>query len=78
MVVLAGLLVLALLLMAARLVDLEVSQGQQLAAAAIAQQEQSLIVPAERGLILDDDGQVLAGNTVAFDIFADPEEIPQP
>jgi cell division protein FtsI/penicillin-binding protein 2 len=75
-VVLAGLLVLALLGMATRLVDLEVSQGQQLAAAAIAQQEQSVTLPAERGLILDDDGQVLAGNTVAYDIFADPEEIP--
>ncbi|HEY6537549.1 MAG TPA: penicillin-binding protein 2, partial [Candidatus Dormibacteraeota bacterium] len=29
-----------------------------------------------RGLILDDDGQVLAGDAVAYDVFADPREIP--
>ncbi len=70
------LLIVALLGMAARLVDLQVSQGTQLAAAAVAQQEQSVAIPAARGLILDDDGQVLSGNSVAYDIFADPEEIP--
>lgn len=70
-------LVLALVGMAVRLVDLQLSQGAQLAAAAVAQQEQSVTIPATRGLILDDDGQVLAGNSVAYDIFADPKEIPQ-
>ncbi len=70
-------LVLALLGMAARLVDLQVSQGAELAAAAVAQQEQPVTIPATRGLILDDDGQVLAGNSIAYDIFADPKEIPQ-
>ena len=69
-------LIVALLGMAARLVDLQLSQGAQLAAAAVAQQEQSVTIPAARGLILDDDGQVLAGNSVAYDIFADPREIP--
>jgi cell division protein FtsI/penicillin-binding protein 2 len=68
-------LIVALLGMAARLVDLQVSQGAQLAAAAVAQQEQSATIPAARGLILDDDGQVLAGNAIAYDIFADPREI---
>lgn len=69
-------LIVALLGMGARLVDLQVSQGAQLAAAAVAQQEQSVTIPAARGLILDDDGQVLAGNALAYDIFADPREIP--
>jgi cell division protein FtsI/penicillin-binding protein 2 len=73
---LSSLLVLALVGLAARLVDLEVSQGQQLAAAAVAQQEQSVTIPAARGLILDDAGQVLAGNAVAYDVFADPQAIP--
>jgi cell division protein FtsI/penicillin-binding protein 2 len=68
-------LIIALLGMAARLVDLQVTQGAQLAAAAVAQQEQSVTIPATRGLILDNDGQVLAGNSVAYDIFADPKDI---
>ncbi|HUY57168.1 MAG TPA: penicillin-binding protein 2 [Candidatus Micrarchaeaceae archaeon] len=70
-------LILALLGMAGRLVDLQVRQGAQLAAAAVAQQEQSVSIPATRGLILDSNGQVLAGNALAYDIFADPREIPQ-
>ena len=69
-------LVLALVGMAARLVDLQVSQGAQLAAAAVTQQEQSVAMPATRGLILDDQGQVLAGNAIAYDIFADPKAVP--
>jgi len=69
-------LIAALLGMGARLVDLQLSQGPQLAAAAVAQQEQPVTIPAARGLILDDDGQVLAGNSIAYDIFADPKEIP--
>ncbi|MGC1406870.1 MAG: penicillin-binding protein 2, partial [Candidatus Dormiibacterota bacterium] len=74
--VLASVLIVALLAMAGRLVDLEVSQGPQLAAAAVAQQVQSVSIPATRGLILDDESQVLAGNSLAYDIFADPQEIP--
>ncbi|MGH7666612.1 MAG: peptidoglycan D,D-transpeptidase FtsI family protein [Candidatus Dormibacteria bacterium] len=73
---LAIVLIVAVVGMAARLVDLEVSQGPQLAAAAVAQQVQSVSTAAARGLILDDDGQVLAGNSVAYDIFADPREVP--
>ena len=73
---LAVFLIAALLGMGARLVDLQLSQGPQLAAAAVAQQEQPVTIPAARGLILDDDGQVLAGNSIAYDIFADPKEIP--
>ncbi len=75
MVVLATFLIVVLLAMAGRLVDLEVSQGPELAAAAVAQQVQSVSIPAARGLILDDEGQVLAGNALAYDIFADPQEI---
>jgi cell division protein FtsI/penicillin-binding protein 2 len=74
-VVLASFLIVALLAMGGRLVDLELSQGPELAAAAVAQQVQSVRIPAARGLILDDEGQVLAGNALAYDIFADPQEI---
>ncbi len=65
----------AILGMAARLVDLQVSQGAWLAAAAVAQQVQSVSLPAQRGLILDSSGQVLAGDSVAYDVFADPKEV---
>ena len=68
-------LIVAVLGMAARLVDLELSQGPQLAAAAVAQQVQSVSIPAARGLILDSSGQVLAGNSLAYDVYADPREV---
>lgn len=76
MALLAVVLVVAVMGMAGRLVQIEMSEGTQLAAAALAQQVESVTIPAQRGLILDDDGQVLAGNAVAYDVFADPEQIP--
>lgn len=76
LIALALVLLLGVLGLAGRLVEIQVGQGQRLAAAAISDQVQSVAIPANRGLILDDDGQVLAGNAVAYDIFADPKQIP--
>ncbi|MGH7610638.1 MAG: peptidoglycan D,D-transpeptidase FtsI family protein [Candidatus Dormibacteria bacterium] len=76
LIALALLLLVAVVGLAARLVDIQLGQGPQLAAAAISNQVQSVSIPATRGLILDDSGQVLAGNAAAYDIFADPKQIP--
>jgi len=73
---LAGILLIAVFGLGARLVDLQLSQGPQLAAAAVSQQVQQITIPATRGLILDDQGQVLAGNVPTYDIFAAPNQIP--
>lgn len=62
--------------MGARLIQLEVSQGPQLAAAAVAQQVSQVTIPATRGQILDDQGQVLAGNVAVYDVYAAPDQIP--
>jgi cell division protein FtsI/penicillin-binding protein 2 len=50
--------------------------GPQLAAAALAQRLVRVPLPATRGLILDAQGQVLAGNVPTYDIVADPAVIP--
>ena len=59
-----------------RLVLLQISQGSQLAAAAVAQQVSQVTIPAVRGEILDDQGQALAGNVAVYDIYAAPNQIP--
>ncbi len=59
-----------------RLVLLQISQGSQLAAAAVAQQVSQVTIPAVRGEILDDQGQVLAGNVAVYDIYGAPNQIP--
>ncbi len=61
----------------ARLIELQLKQGPQLAAAAVSQQVSEVTIPATRGLILDDTGQVLAGNVPVYDIWADPNLIPK-
>ncbi len=58
-----------------RLILLQISQGSQLAAAAVAQQVSQVTIPAVRGEILDDQGQVLAGNVAVYDIYAAPNQI---
>jgi cell division protein FtsI/penicillin-binding protein 2 len=74
---LSGILLVAVFGLGARLLELQVSQGQQLAAAALSDQVQEVTIPATRGLILDDQGQVLAGNVPVYDIWADPNLIPR-
>ncbi len=51
-------------------------QGPSLAAAALAQRLVQVQVSADRGLILDSQGQVLAGNVPTYDVVADPAVIP--
>ncbi|MHB8312623.1 MAG: peptidoglycan D,D-transpeptidase FtsI family protein [Candidatus Dormibacteria bacterium] len=76
MAALSAILLVAVFGLGARLVELQVRQGPQLAAAAVSQQVQQITIPATRGLILDDQGQVLAGNVPTYDVFAAPNQIP--
>ena len=69
-------MVVAVMGLGGRLVLLQISQGSQLAAAAVAQQVSRVTIPAVRGEILDDQGQVLAGNVAVYDIYAAPNQIP--
>lgn len=69
-------LVVSVMGLGGRLIQLEVSQGSQLAAAAIAQQVSQITIPATRGQILDDQGQVLAGSVAVYDVYAAPNQIP--
>lgn len=55
-----------------RLVDIQVRQHATLSAAAAAMHQSSLVIPAERGRILDSSGRVLASNRTVYDVFADP------
>ena len=66
----------AALALAARCVEIQVRMGPALAAAALAQRLVQVQVPATRGLILDLQGQVLAGNLPTYDVVADPAVIP--
>ncbi len=75
--VIAGIVLLVVFGLSARLIELQIRQGAQLAAAAVSQQVSEVTVPATRGLILDDQGQVLAGNVPVYDIWADPNLIPR-
>jgi cell division protein FtsI/penicillin-binding protein 2 len=68
-------MVVAVMGLGGRLVLLQISQGSQLAAAAVAQQVSQVTIPAVRGQILDDQGQVLAGNVAVYDIYAAPNQI---
>jgi len=76
--VLSALLLIAVFGLGARLVELQIKQGPELAAAALSQQVTQLTISATRGLILDDQGQVLAGNVPTYDIWADPNLIAKP
>jgi cell division protein FtsI/penicillin-binding protein 2 len=67
--------VVAVMGLGGRLILLQISQGSQLAAAAVAQQVSQVTIPAVRGEILDDQGQVLAGNVAVYDIYAAPNQI---
>jgi stage V sporulation protein D (sporulation-specific penicillin-binding protein) len=69
-------MVVAVMGLGGRLILLQISQGSQLAAAAVAQQVSQVTIPAVRGEILDDQGQVLAGNVAVYDIYAAPNQIP--
>ena len=76
MAVLSAILLVGVFGLGARLVELQVRQGPELAAAAVSQQVQQVTIPATRGLILDSQGQVLAGNVPTYDVFAAPNQIP--
>jgi cell division protein FtsI/penicillin-binding protein 2 len=72
----AAVLLVGVLGLGSRMVELQVRQGSELAAAAFSEQVQQVTIPATRGLIFDDQGQVLAGNIPTYDFFAAPNQIP--
>ncbi len=54
------------------LVAVQLVQGPQLRAMATASHQSEVTLPAHRGLILDRDGRLLAGDVTVYDVFADP------
>ncbi|MHB1894337.1 MAG: peptidoglycan D,D-transpeptidase FtsI family protein [Candidatus Dormibacteria bacterium] len=76
MAMLLALLLVGIFGLGTRLVELQIRQGPALAAAAVSQQVQQVSIPATRGLIVDSQGQVLAGNVPTYDVFAAPKQIP--
>ncbi|HYL70911.1 MAG TPA: hypothetical protein VEY89_06390, partial [Candidatus Dormibacteraeota bacterium] len=59
----------------ARLIDVQVLQGRELATQAAAQHTSSITLHGNRGLILDRGGRVLASDRTVYDVFADPHLI---
>ncbi|HZB97327.1 MAG TPA: penicillin-binding protein 2, partial [Candidatus Sulfotelmatobacter sp.] len=68
--------VVAALILAVRLTDVQLRQGPQLAAMAAAQRQGLVVLPATRGKILDHLGRVLVSNRPVYAVFADPGLIP--
>ena len=77
----ARLLILAVLVMslvltlAARAFSLQVADGDQARAAADNNRERELIIPATRGMILDQQGRALAANRISLDVTVDRREL---
>ncbi len=63
-------------LMLWRLAEVQIVQGPGLHAQAVAEHVANINLPAQRGLILDSEGQVLVANQTVYDVFADPAMIP--
>ncbi len=70
--------VLALVLLLARMVDLQVAHGARLQRLALLQQTELLHFPGHRGLIVDRMGRPLAENVEAESVYAVPQAIPDP
>ncbi len=66
------------LLLAGRLVYLQVARHTYFQGQADAYRVSKSLLPAGRGLILDRDGRVLAANVPAAAIYADPQEVSDP
>jgi len=72
-VLLAGLLVIAV-----RLVQLQVVRGDELAEQARRQYQSRITLQAERGAVYDRRGQILAGNSVSLSFAVDPTHVEKP
>ncbi len=66
------------LLLAGRLVYLQAARHTYFQGQADAYRVSKSLLPAQRGLILDRDGLVLAANVPAAAVYADPQEVPDP
>jgi cell division protein FtsI (penicillin-binding protein 3) len=71
-------MVLALAGISIRLAVLQVSQAEVLQGRALDQRVRTAVLPADRGQILDRDGQRLALSTPAADVYADPRLVNDP
>jgi cell division protein FtsI/penicillin-binding protein 2 len=60
----------------ARLFYIQVGEHAKLTALAAAQDQSSIVLNANRGKILDRDGNVLASDITVYDVYADPALIP--
>jgi len=63
-------------ILAARLFQLQVVEGAQYAARAVAARTVEMPVPAARGLIFDRDGRPVAVNTPSWTVYARPADLP--
>ena len=60
-----------------RLVDVQIAQHTSLSTQAAAQHQSAVVLPGQRGEILDRNGHVLASNQAVYDVYADPSLIAQ-
>ncbi len=63
------------IILAGRLVDVQIRQGKQLASAAAQMHQISVALSAHRGRIFDANGNILASDVAVYDIYADPSLI---
>lgn len=68
-------LALALVVVAGRLVQLQVVQARELASSAERQWRRAIELPAMRGAIYDRDGEPLALSVEAYDVYATPSQV---
>jgi penicillin-binding protein 2 len=70
-------LLLAFLALFGRLYDLQAVHGEEYRALAEGNKDRTQYVLAPRGLILDTNGKVIAGNTPSFELVAIPADLPE-
>jgi cell division protein FtsI (penicillin-binding protein 3) len=77
-VLLAGVFILLLALALGRAVWLQAVQGPELAAMALRQHRETIVVPATRGTIFDRNGEPLAIGEQATTVYANPRQVDRP
>jgi penicillin-binding protein 2 len=75
LVILAALVMSLVLTMAARAFSLQVLGSEEATAAAADNRQRELVIPAARGMILDQQGRALAANRIALDVAVSRREL---
>lgn len=78
LVALLGAMILAFVAISARLAVLQLGHGPELQERALAQRVRTTTLPAQRGEIVDRDGERLAVSIPAMDVYADPQLVTDP